>query len=100
MTLGELQRRPRVWSWIALALYAALVPLAVAGGVILRRRGVPIAPFVAMPVLVTVTGVLFWGNPRFRRPAEVAIVVLAAVAIEALSRRAGGDGAPAAVETT
>jgi 4-amino-4-deoxy-L-arabinose transferase-like glycosyltransferase len=100
VTLGELQRRPRAWSWIALALYAALAPAAVAGAIVLRRRRVPIAPFVAMPVLVTVTGALFWGNPRFRRPAEVVIVVLAAVAIDALCRRLGGVRAPGASGTT
>ena len=76
VTLGVLQRRPRFWSWFALAMYAALVPTAIAGAFVLRRRRVPITPLAAMPVLVTVTAVLFWGNPRFRRPAEVAIVVL------------------------
>ena len=87
VTLGELERRPRVWSWLALGMYAALMLLAGAGLRRLARRGTPIAPFVAMPVLVTVTAALFWGNPRFRRPVEIVIVVLAAVAIDALARR-------------
>src|SRR5262249_8422245 len=83
VTLGELQRRPRAWSWIAFALYWALIPLAVFGGYVLRRDRALLA-LLAMPVLVTVTGVLFWGNPRFRRPAELVILVLAAVALDAL----------------
>jgi len=82
-----------VWSWIALAMYAALLPLAAAGVVVLRRRRAPLTPLLAMPVLVTATGMLFWGNPRFRRPAEVALVVLAAVAIEAISRSRSAAGA-------
>lgn len=93
VTLGELQRRPRVWSWIALAMYAVLVVLACVGGYLLRRDPA-LFPLLAMPVLVTLTGVLFWGNPRFRRPAELVIVVLAAVAIDAVIAR--GNPTPAA----
>ena len=62
MTLGELQRRPRMWSWIALAMYAALVALAVGGAYVLRRDP-SLLVLLGMPVLVTVTGALFWGNP-------------------------------------
>jgi hypothetical protein len=86
VTLGELQRRPRAWSWIALAMYAALVVLAVGGAYVLRREP-SLLLLLSMPVLVTLTGVLFWGNPRFRRPAEVVLVVLAGVAIDALLAR-------------
>ena len=100
VTLGVLQRRPRFWSWFALAMYAALVPTAIAGAFVLRRRGVPITPLAAMPVLVTVTAVLFWGDPRFRRPAEVAIVVLAAVAIDALATRFAAAPTPAPTGAT
>lgn len=97
--IGELQRRPRVWSWIGLGVFAALVPLAVAGGIVLQRRRVPLLPLVAMPVLVSLTAALFYGNPRFRVPAEIAIVVLAAVALDAAgtalgARRAQNDPAP------
>ena len=87
VTLGVLQRRPREWSWLALAMYALLVPAAVAGVFVLKRRRAPVTSFVAMPILVTVTAALFWGNPRFRRPAEVAIVVLAAVSLDAALTR-------------
>ena len=86
VTLGQLQRRPRAWSWIALAMYAALVVLAVVGGYVLRRDP-SLLVLLSMPVLVSITGVLFWGNPRFRRPAEIVIVVLAGVAIDALLSR-------------
>jgi len=87
VSIGELEQRPRAWSWLALAMYAVLVPLAAAGVLVLRRRGTSVGPLVAMPVMVTCTAALFWGDPRFRRPAEIAIVVLAAVAIDALVAR-------------
>jgi len=86
VTLGELQRRPRAWSWIALAMYAALVALAVGGAYVLRREP-SLLVLLSMPVLVTLTGALFWGNPRFRRPAEIVLVVLAGVATDALLAR-------------
>jgi len=86
VAIGELERRPRMWSWIALGVYAVLVPLAAAGALILRRRRTPVAPFLGLAVLVTCTAAMFWGDPRFRRPGEIAIVVLAAVAIDALGR--------------
>jgi 4-amino-4-deoxy-L-arabinose transferase-like glycosyltransferase len=93
VALGELQRRPRSWSWIALAMYAALVVLAILGGYVLRRDP-SLLVLLSMPVLVTLTGALFWGNPRFRRPAEIVLVVLAGVAIDALlARRAARPAA-------
>jgi 4-amino-4-deoxy-L-arabinose transferase-like glycosyltransferase len=87
VTLGELERRPRFWSWTALAIYALLVPAAAAGAIILRRRRIPITPFIAVIVLTTVTAALFWGNPRFRRPAELALIVLTAVTIDTLTTK-------------
>ena len=90
VSIGELEQRPRAWSWIALAIYAALLPLAGAGVFVLRRRRTAVAPLVAMPVMVTFTAAVFWGDPRFRRPAEIAIVVLVAVAIDAFATRRRG----------
>ena len=70
-------------SWAGLFAYYALLPFAVAGAVVLWRRHRPVWPFVATAVTVTVTSVLFYGHVRFRTPAEVAIVVLAAVSLTA-----------------
>jgi 4-amino-4-deoxy-L-arabinose transferase-like glycosyltransferase len=94
VTLGELQRRPRAWSWIALAMYAALLGFA-AGGAYVLRRDPSLLLLLGMPVLVTLTGALFWGNPRFRRPAELVLVVLAGVAIGALLSHRGRQPAEA-----
>lgn len=81
VTLDELQNRPRAVSWAALASLAVLAPLAVAGAVRLRRLGRPVVLLAAMPVMVTVVAAGFYGNPRFRVPADLALVVLAAVAV-------------------
>lgn len=63
--------------------YYAMVPIAIAGAVVLRRRRVPLVPLGAMVVLVTVASMYAYGVIRFRIPAEVAIVVLAGVALDA-----------------
>jgi 4-amino-4-deoxy-L-arabinose transferase-like glycosyltransferase len=60
-----------------------LIPLAVIGLVLLRRRGQPILPMLALAAMVTITAVIFYGALRYRVPADVAIVVCAAVAVDA-----------------
>jgi len=85
-----------VWaSWLAFASFWVLVPFAVWGGVLLRRRKVPITPLVAQFVIVTITAAAIYGLVRFRVPAEVSLVVLAAVAFDHLwSRRNAPATAP------
>ena len=67
--------------------YFLLLPFAFAGAVLIRgRRGellVLLAP-VALVFLLTLIG---YGIPRFRAPAEITIVVLAAVAVTRLATR-------------
>ncbi len=74
--------RERWASWIGIVQFWLLVPAAVAGGVVLHRRRVRLLPLVAMPVLVFIVTTLFYGLPRFRLPAEIAFVVLAAAALD------------------
>jgi hypothetical protein len=57
--------------------------LAVVGAVVVRRKGVTLIPLLAPAVIVRVVAAVFYGLVRFRAPAEVSIVVLAAVAIDA-----------------
>ena len=69
-------------SWAGFFAFWILVPCAVVGGVMLRRRRVPITPLVAQFVVVVVTAAAIYGLVRFRIPAEVSLVVLAAVAVD------------------
>ncbi len=71
-------------SYLALVGFWMMLPLAVFGW----RQLDPTVwrwPFVAMIVHVTFIGAAFYGIPRFRVPAEVALVVLAAVGLSTLA---------------
>jgi hypothetical protein len=82
------ERHLRVHQAGVLALFA-LIPLAVWGAIILRRRGEPLSLLLAPIVLVTVLSALTYGTSRFRAAADVSLVLLAAVAIgRALELRA------------
>jgi hypothetical protein len=81
-------------SWLGFASFWLLVPFAVAGTVILRRRRVALTPLLAQFVIVTVTAALVYGLVRFRTPAEVSIVVLAAVAIDRVVARLRPGSSP------
>lgn len=79
-------RRPAAQK-LALVAWWLLAPLAVAGAVVLRRRREPLVVLLAPCVLVVLMGLTTYGSTRFRFAAEPAVVVLAAVALEALLRR-------------
>jgi len=79
--------RPLWAAQLSLAAYYVLLPLSAAGAVLLARRGTPFLPLGALVLLATVTAALSWGAVRFRIPAEVAMVVTGAVAIDALFDR-------------
>ena len=65
-------------------MYFALIPLAVWGVVLLRRRRVPLLILLAPFITVTLTSLLAYGQIRFRHSAELSLVVLAAVALDRL----------------
>jgi hypothetical protein len=67
--------------------YWALLPAAVLGGLALRRRGVVLLPLLAVMASVSIGAAITYGSTRFRASAEVAIVLLAAVGLDALLRR-------------
>ena len=83
-TYESLEGRSETASRMGLAVYYPLLLLAAAGALILRRRGAPLWPLLAFPVMVTITAVLIYGVTRFRFAAEPALCVLAAVALAAL----------------
>ena len=75
------------WTRIAVACGVILAPFAVAGAWLLRRRGRPLAILLVPLAMVTLTALLTYGSTRFRFAAEPSIVVLAAVAVDALMSR-------------
>jgi 4-amino-4-deoxy-L-arabinose transferase-like glycosyltransferase len=90
-----------VWVRTALYSYYLLVVLAVAGTVLLIRRKVPVYPLMAQVLLATFTAATTFGVTRYRAGAEIAIVVLAAVALDrlvaALKPRPAGEAAAVGV---
>lgn len=80
--------RPAWGNRLGLAAYAAVVPAAAVGVVILRRPRVSLVPLAAQFALVTLTATLVWGGIRFRSPADVVLVILAGVALDGSRRLA------------
>jgi hypothetical protein len=88
-TYGE--GRSKTANWLGLAACWALVALALVGFVVLRRRAQPLFILAAPFALVLFVSVTSYGILRFRAPADVALVVLGGVALDALlGRRLGG----------
>lgn len=86
--LSQVDGRPEWVSVTGLVAYWLMAPAAVAGAVVLwrtQRRALWL--LIAPIVVVTLTVAAFAGQPRYRAPAEVSIVVLAAVPIGVLCRR-------------
>jgi 4-amino-4-deoxy-L-arabinose transferase-like glycosyltransferase len=69
--------------------YFLLLPFAVAGFVLLRRRGDggPLWILIAPAVLVTLSSAVGYGVPRFRHAFEISLVVAAALAMVAVADR-------------
>jgi 4-amino-4-deoxy-L-arabinose transferase-like glycosyltransferase len=85
--MNESEGRPRWASLAGWAMYWPLVGLAAAGVVILRRRHVALLPLLAPILIVTLNAAASYGLVRFRAPAEVSLVVLAAIGLDALVTR-------------
>ncbi len=83
-----LEGRDRRVEYVGVAVYYALLALAIAGAVLLRRRREPLWILLAPAVLVTVASVVGYGVTRFRLAAEIPIVVLASLTLLELWRRA------------
>jgi 4-amino-4-deoxy-L-arabinose transferase-like glycosyltransferase len=91
---NEFEGRP-FWASVAgLVMYVPLAVLAMGGVVVLARRKVPLLPLLAPVVIATLTAAVFYGLIRFRVPAEVSLVVLAAVAVDAVVAARRPEPAP------
>jgi 4-amino-4-deoxy-L-arabinose transferase-like glycosyltransferase len=93
--LQQSEGRPEWVSLLGLATYWPLVLAAGFGIASLWSRKRTLLPLIAVVGTVLATAVVSWGLLRFRTPAEVSLVVLAAVGIDAvIRRRSAGSRAP------
>ncbi|HEV3451321.1 MAG TPA: family 43 glycosylhydrolase [Acidimicrobiia bacterium] len=65
-----------------LGIYYLLLVASIGGVVLLRRRRVPVLPLLAPALTVTIAVAITVGETRLRAPAEISLVLLAAVALE------------------
>jgi 4-amino-4-deoxy-L-arabinose transferase-like glycosyltransferase len=79
---GGLEGQGEVTAWLSLIGYTILIPFAIWGLFVLRKRRVAILPLLALAGIVSLSAALTSGVQRYRTPADVAIVLSAAVAIE------------------
>ena len=94
----ELESERGTTMWVltaALWSFWLLVPLAVYGIVVARRRQVPIYPLLAFFLLALIVVIPTIGAVRYRAMAEVPFVILAGVGINALARRLAAAQGPA-----
>jgi len=75
--------RPIPASFAGLLSYYVLLPAAVAGAAVIRRRRIRLWPFLVPAALVTFIAITGYGQVRFRAEFEVSLVVLAAVGLDA-----------------
>ncbi|MFM8238087.1 MAG: glycosyl transferase, partial [Actinomycetota bacterium] len=74
---------------IAATVGGAVATVLATGGVVVvrRRRRVPLFPLLVLPGLALLTVAVTYGTNRFRAVGETSLLVLAAVAIDAILRR-------------
>jgi len=82
-----LEGRPKTWQWLGTAMYWGMLPFAITGVVVARRRREFLWPLLATAVTVTLVAALTYGQQRFRIAAEPAVLVLAAGGLDALARQ-------------
>jgi hypothetical protein len=68
--------------------YWLLLPFGIAGALVLRARAISLVPFLAFVANVVIAAAITYGYTRYRAAAEVPLVLLGAVAIDALVRAA------------
>jgi 4-amino-4-deoxy-L-arabinose transferase-like glycosyltransferase len=80
--VGFAEGRDRTVQEIGTGVYLLMLPLAVAGAVLLRRRRFLLYVLLTPALAATVSSTLGYGLPRFRHAAELTLVVLVAFAAD------------------
>jgi 4-amino-4-deoxy-L-arabinose transferase-like glycosyltransferase len=103
---GVLEGRGRWQSRLATYEYFPLLAFSIGGLVLLRRRRVPILPFLAIALAITITAATSFGITRYRAPVDAMLPVLAGGALVWLFEHAwawlqqrGGAAQPAAISS-
>jgi 4-amino-4-deoxy-L-arabinose transferase-like glycosyltransferase len=89
-TVDVNEGRPRPAALWGLGVYYAMLPFAVAGIVMFRRRRIDQWYLLVPAGVITVVSALVYGSVRFRAPFEVCLVVLAAPPLVFLAERLRG----------
>jgi 4-amino-4-deoxy-L-arabinose transferase-like glycosyltransferase len=92
------EARDKRVSTLSYVQYLVLVPCAIGGIVVSKRRKYPLLATGLWAVLATVTAAGTFGNTRYRTAGEVSIVLLASVGLVALASRRLGSAEPAQVD--
>jgi 4-amino-4-deoxy-L-arabinose transferase-like glycosyltransferase len=87
------EQRGNTTSWAVLIGYYVLVPFAIGGLVVMRRRRVPIYPMLAIVAAITITVAIGFPVTRYRASFDAVTPALVAVALDALWRRWRRGGA-------
>jgi hypothetical protein len=75
------------WATVKNRIGQIAIPAAIVGLVVMRRRRIPIFPFLAVAAALTITVAMSFGITRYRAPVDAVLPVLAAVGIDAALRR-------------
>jgi hypothetical protein len=100
VNLAVLEGRNHTWERLGTLLTWVLIPLAIAGVVILVRARRIVWPLLAPIVTVSIVSVLTYGNQRFRIGADPMLAVLAAVSIVTVVNGIGTSSAGAPTPST
>jgi 4-amino-4-deoxy-L-arabinose transferase-like glycosyltransferase len=87
--------RPQWIAWSQIVGFWLLTPFALYGFVLARRRRIPVAPLVTLVAFTAAIGLLVVGHLRYRIPAELAWVLLSAIAFDRLVLGRPDAGVPA-----